>query len=113
MRMTLWIGALATIGVLYAQDISGDWQGTLKAGTQEFRLVVKIDKRANGDWNAMLLSIDQGPDRGAGIAANSVTLQGANLKFTIDAARATYEGKVSADGASIQGYLDARPSPTT
>ena len=48
MRMTLWIGALATIGALYAQNISGDWQETLKAGPREFRLIMKIEKGANG-----------------------------------------------------------------
>lgn len=114
MRMTLWMGALATMlgSALYAQDIGGDWQGTLKAGSQEVRLVVKIEKGANGGWNAVLHSIDQSPDRGAGMPANSVTLQGSNLKFTIDAARITYEGKVSADGASIQGtWTQGRPLP--
>lgn len=112
MRMTLWIGALAMMGALYAQDISGDWQGTLKAGPRELRLVVKIEKGANGGWNALLLSIDQIPDRGAGIPANSVTLQGSNLKFTINAARATYEGQISADGASIKGtWTQGQPLP--
>jgi pimeloyl-ACP methyl ester carboxylesterase len=110
--MTLWIGALATIGALYAQDISGDWQGRLQAGPQELRLIVKIEKGNSGGWNASLLSIDQIPDRGVGIRANSVTLQGSNLKFTIDAARATYEGKVSTDGGSIKGtWTQGQPLP--
>ena len=29
-------------GVLQAQDITGTWQGTLKAGPQELRIVMKI-----------------------------------------------------------------------
>jgi len=103
MKTSLWIAALATIGALYAQDISGDWQGTLKAGPREFRLIMKIEKGSTGGWNGLLFSIDQVPDRGVGITANSVTLEGSTLKFTINAARATYEGKVSADAASIQG----------
>src|SRR5215472_9430074 len=103
MRTTFWIGAQATIGALYAHDISGDWQGTLKAGPREFRLIMKIEKGANGGWSGLLFSIDQVPDRGAGITANSVTLEGSTLKFTINAVRATYEGKVSADGTSIEG----------
>jgi len=73
---------------------------------------VKIEKGANGGWTGLLLSIDQGPDRGTGVPANSVTLHGSNLKFTIDAARVTYEGKVSADGASIQGtWTQGQPLP--
>ena len=112
MRMTLWIGALATIGALYAHDISGDWQGTLKAGPREFHLIMKFQKEAGGGWNGMLFSIDQIPDRGVGIPANSVTLDGSTLKFTINAARAAYEGKVSAEGASIQGtWTQGQPLP--
>src|SRR5579864_4773622 len=112
MRTTLWIGALAMIGALYAQDIGGDWQGTLKAGPRELRLVVKIEKAANGGWSGLLFSSDQVPDRGVGIPANSVTLQGSNLKFSINVARATYEGKVSADGASIKGtWTQGQPLP--
>ncbi|HKX00113.1 MAG TPA: alpha/beta hydrolase [Bryobacteraceae bacterium] len=112
MRTTLWIGALATIGVLYAHDIGGDWQGTLKAGPRQFRLIMKIEKGASGGWNGLLFSIDQVPDRGVGITANSVTLEGSTLKFTIDAARATYEGEVSADGASIKGtWTQGQPLP--
>ena len=66
MRTTLWIGALATMGALYAHDISGDWQGTLKAGPREFRLIMKFDKEVNGGWNGLLFSIDQVPDRVSG-----------------------------------------------
>jgi pimeloyl-ACP methyl ester carboxylesterase len=112
MRTTFWIGALATIGALYAHDISGDWQGTLKAGPRELRLIMKIENGANGGWNGLLFSIDQIPDRGVGITANSVTLEGSTLKFTINPARATYEGKVSADGTSINGtWTQGQPLP--
>ena len=31
--------------LVYAQDISGEWQGTLKAGPQEIRIVLQIAKR--------------------------------------------------------------------
>ena len=91
MRMTLWVGALATMlgSALYAQDIGGDWQGTLKAGLQEIRLVVKIRKGANDGWNAMLLSIDQSPDWGAGTSVDSMTVQGTTFKFTVAALRGT------------------------
>jgi len=114
MRTTFWIVLLTTLWgrSLYAQDISGDWQGTLKAGPQELRLVVKIGKAANGGWNATLFSIDQSPDWGAGIPADSVTLQGSNIKFKVDMVRGTYEGKVSADGAFIKGsWSQGMPLP--
>ncbi len=47
----------------YAQDISGDSQGTLKAGAQELRILLHIAKSDNGEWRATMLSTDQSPDR--------------------------------------------------
>ena len=99
MRMTLWIGALATIGALYAQDISGDWQGTLKAG-QDLRIILHIEKGDKGVFKCTLYSIDQGPD---GVQATSVQLKDSVLKVGLDLLLASYEGKVSADGNSITG----------
>jgi pimeloyl-ACP methyl ester carboxylesterase len=93
------LGALFGSG-LSAQDITGDWQGTLKAGPQELRLIMRIAKGEGGGWKAAMYSIDQTTDA---IPFSSVTLAGSNLKLTIDAVRVTYEGKVSASGASIDG----------
>lgn len=68
----LWIVALALIGsILCAQDIAGDWQGTLKTGAANLRLVLQIAKDSDGGWKATLFSLDQGTE---GMAANSVTL---------------------------------------
>ncbi|MGA8598704.1 MAG: alpha/beta fold hydrolase [Bryobacteraceae bacterium] len=93
----------------YAQDIAGDWQGTLKAGPQQLRIILHIAKGDKGDWKAMLYSIDQTPD---GIPANSFTLQGSSLKFAVDAVHGAYEGKVSADGVSIAGtWTQGAPLP--
>jgi len=47
-----------------------------------------------------LYSIDQGTE---GIVASSVTLQGSNLAVTVNRIAATYQGKVNADGTSIEG----------
>ncbi|HEX4168917.1 MAG TPA: alpha/beta hydrolase [Bryobacteraceae bacterium] len=87
-------------GALCAQDIAGDWQGTLKAGTQQLRIILQIGKDAHGSWDAKMYSIDQGPEA---IPVNSVQLDAANLKFTVDAVGGKYEGKVSPDGQSIAG----------
>src|SRR5580704_7262609 len=115
MRMIrLCIGGVAMLlgPVLHAQDIAGDWQGTLKAGPQELRVVLAIDKSADGKWNATFSSIDQSPDWGARTPVDSITLQGSDLKFAIAAVRGTYEGKLSADGASIDGvWSQGRPLP--
>lgn len=102
MMKSLWF-ALLLGSALHAQDIAGDWQGTLKAGPAELRLIVKIAKAPSGGWNATLFSIDQSPDFGAGMAADSVSLEGSSLKFTVSSIRGSYEGKISADGNSIAG----------
>lgn len=97
---------------LPAQNIAGDWQGTLQAGIQELRVVVTIGKSAEGKWNGTFGSIDQSPDWGARMPIDTITLQGSNVKFAIAALRGSYEGKLSADGASIVGtWSQGRPLP--
>jgi non-heme chloroperoxidase len=96
----------------YAQGISGDWQGTLKVGAQELRILLQIAKSDNGEWRATMLSIDQSPDRGAGTPATSFSLDGSNIQFSVGAIRGSYDGKLSADGATIGGtWTQGRPLP--
>ncbi len=52
---------------------------------------------------ATLLSIDQSPDRGVGLAATSFSLDRSDVKFVIGQAQGSYEGKLSADGSTITG----------
>ena len=106
--------ALATLtaSLVCAQDISGDWQGTLKAGAQELRLILQVAKSDNGEWRATMLSIDQGRDRGAGMPSTSFSLDGSTIRFAIGAIGASYDGKLSAGGASISGtWTQGRPLP--
>jgi non-heme chloroperoxidase len=113
MRFARFIALTACAAPLVcAQDISGNWQGTLKAGPQELRTILQIAKSDNGDWKATLQSIDQGPDRGAGMAASSFSLQGSNIKFAVGQIRGSYEGNLSADGMSINGtWTQGSPLP--
>lgn len=99
---TLWIAVLTALfgAAIHAQDIAGDWQGTLKVGSQELRQVVHIARGNSGGWNATSYSIDQGPDP---IQFSSVTLVGSNLKMTVEELGGTYEGKIGVDGSSIDG----------
>src|SRR5215470_10768833 len=101
-----------TASLAYPQDISGDWQGTLKAGTQEIRLLLQIAKSDNGEWRATMLSIDQSPDRGIGTPTTSFSLDGSSIRFAIGAVGGIYDGKLSADGTSIIGtWTQGRPLP--
>lgn len=87
--------------VAQAQDIAGDWQGTLDAGGAQLRLVLHITKGADGALKATLDSIDQ---PGAnGIPVNAVTLKDSKLTLDITAVHGTYEGTVAADGKTISG----------
>ena len=113
-QSAIWVGAFAMLfgPTLPAQNIAGDWQGTLKAGPQEIRLVLAIDKSADGKWDGTFSSIDQSPDWGARTPIDSITLQGTNVKFAIAAVRGGYEGKLSADGESLEGtWSQGRPLP--
>ena len=111
-KMLLCFTALAAMSAspLCAQDISGDWQGTLLAVQGPLRTVLKISKSDDGSWNALMYSIDQGPDRG-GIRITSITLQGSILRYSVDRINGSYEGKLSADGTSIAGTWTQNNGP--
>jgi hypothetical protein len=97
---------------LPVHDLAGDWQGTLSAGPQQLRLILKMQRADSATWNATLFSIDQSPDFGAGMAANVVTVRGLELNVTVNAVRGTYQGTFSADGTSIKGtWTQGQPLP--
>jgi non-heme chloroperoxidase len=86
---------------VFAQDISGNWQATLNVGSgNQLRTVLTISKSDSAGWKGMFYSIDQGPE---GMPTPVITLQDSVLKFSFDAIRGSYEGKLSADGGSITG----------
>jgi hypothetical protein len=64
---TLLLALLASsAGALFAQDISGDWQGTVKTGDREtgrYRYLLHIVKK-NGAWSGTIRTIDQRIDWG-------------------------------------------------
>jgi pimeloyl-ACP methyl ester carboxylesterase len=103
-KKTVWVTILLMLvtGTLYAQDITGNWQGTLKVG--EMRVIIRISKQLDGSLEARLLRVDQNPpDWGSGNRANSVSLEGSDFKFTVTSPKISYVGKLSADGHSITG----------
>ena len=99
MKRTVVVAMLLR-GVLSAQDIAGDWQGTLKFGKIEILLVITIAKAAGGGWTATELIPDEGSN---GVVASSVTFEGSTLKLAFDAIRATYEGTLSESKNSWEG----------
>ncbi len=83
-----------------AQDITGEWQGTLKLGGEELRVVLHVAKGRAGGWTATSVVVTPGgvPSR---FRVSSVTLEGATLKFAIEEVSGAYEGKVESN--SIKG----------
>jgi non-heme chloroperoxidase len=101
-RVVRIVVLLLMTGVLFAQDITGAWQGTLKAG--ELRMIVRIARQLDGSLEARILRVTPNPpDWGSGNRVNSVSLQGSDFKLTADSMKVTYDGKLSADGTSITG----------
>jgi hypothetical protein len=101
-------GALLLGSSLYAQDIAGDWKGTISTPTLEVRVALHI-RTGNGGLTATMDSVDQGA---LGLAVSSMTLKSSTLKFTVAAANGAYEGKVTPNGGSIDGiWTQGGPYP--
>ena len=111
LRTLCFVGFVLFGTAAYAQDLSGDWQGTLIAGQEKIRLVVTIVRGANG-WSAKYYSPDN-DDAGVSVRFDSVSLQGEDVKLAAAASRIGYDGKLSADGGFIEGtWTPFRPNGT-
>jgi hypothetical protein len=81
-------------------QIAGDWQGTLKAGGAQLRLVLHITAAKDSSLSATLDSIDQGAN---GIPVSAITLKDSRLSLVIDAIHGSYEGAINKDATEIDG----------
>ena len=79
-KLTLWMFALAALqgSGLQAQNITGNWQGTLEVGPQKVRLVFKIALE-DDKLKATLYFADQPSPP----IATTITLDGSTVKMTI------------------------------
>src|SRR5580693_1522397 len=108
-KLTLWMMTLAALlgSALQAQNITGNWQGTLLAGPQKVRIVFQIALE-NDNLQATLRIVDQP----APPIAMTITRDGSTVKMTIPSINGTYEGKLSGDGNSIAGtWTQGAPLP--
>lgn len=101
-KLILGIVAVATIccGVIFAQaqDVTGNWQGTLK-GPTDLRMVVKVAKAEDAKLSAVFYVIDQSRS----LFGSTITVQGTRIRITIASIDSNFEGTLSADGKSIAG----------
>jgi uncharacterized protein (TIGR03435 family) len=97
----------ATASEVHAHgDIAGAWQGTLSA-SKSLRIILQVARTDKG-WSAKMYSIDQGAQP---LNANSISLDGSTLKYSVDLIGGTYQGALSADGNSIVGTWTQGPAP--
>jgi uncharacterized protein (TIGR03435 family) len=101
-KLILGIIAAAAIccGVIFAQaqDIAGNWQGTLK-GPTDLRMVVKITNAEGAKLSVVFYVIDQSRS----LFASTVNVQGTRIRISIASIDSNFEGSLSADGKSIAG----------
>jgi non-heme chloroperoxidase len=113
-KQSRWIFALAAAILpstsLSAQNLSGDWQGTIKTPSSPsgLRLVLHITKGENGGWKGTFYSIDERPEGLDGVPISTLALQGSDFKFSLSGLHVNYDGKLSRDGNSIDGTWSGR-----
>ena len=86
---------------LPAQDIAGTWQAAMQQAGKDQRIVVKISKDAGAGWQGVVYSLDANRAF-EGRATTQMSLQG-QLHFVVAPIDSSYQGKLSADGATITG----------
>lgn len=93
-------------------SIAGSFEGALKAPTgQSLRLRVHVERSPDGVLKGTLDSVDQGA---FGIAIDEISFTEGTLRWSIQRLRATFEGKLSADGAAVEGtFTQGVPMPLT
>lgn len=99
-KLMLWAVALGLLasGTLRAQDLTGNWQGTLKA-SKDLRMILVVTKD-DGKLQAKLYSIDETAQP---FRVSAISQDGSTVKFTVELNGTTYEGKMNAANNTIAG----------
>jgi hypothetical protein len=107
MRAILIVVAMltTTAGMAHAQDVVGDWEGSLAIGAGVVRIVVHVTKSPEGALKATMDSPDQGA---LGIPVESVSLEGNKLRFSTSAVKGSYEGSVKNNGTIMGSWVQAQ-----
>ncbi len=82
------------------EALVGQWQGPLIVGEHQVRLILHVQTDDDGNLTATLDSPDQGA---TGIPVTVVEIIGNSIVFEITAIGAEYDGRLHADGATLQG----------
>ncbi|HEV2647525.1 MAG TPA: TIGR03435 family protein [Acidobacteriaceae bacterium] len=98
MLLCVMASVLMFAGGLRAQDIAGNWQGTLAAG-KGLRMVIKITKD-DGKLKGVMYSIDQSPQP---IGLSTVAVDGKTVTFGVKPFDLMYTGTLNEAGTAIVG----------
>lgn len=103
-RLFAMMAFLLCVGVLpmtvWAEGTEDLWQGSLDVGGIKLRLVVHVNKSADGKFSGTLDSPDQGAK---GIAMTVDTYDKNTLKVSVPSISGVFEGKLTADGKQAIG----------
>ncbi len=103
-RRSIWALALAAFAgaglQAQNQNIVGTWQGSITPGPQTLRLVIRISVGDNDKLQGQAYSIDQPSPP---LPVTPITRSGSTVKMTIAPIGGSYEGKLSADGNTMEG----------
>lgn len=89
-------------GALPAQNVVGDWQGTLGAPPNALRIILRVARADDGGLSASLLSIDQG-GWDSSFPSDSVVVHDSTFAFFMSDLGATYRGTVTGGASTIRG----------
>ena len=81
--------------------LEGNWSGLLQAGDAFLHLVLHVSKTADGSYTATIDSLDQAV---YGIEVSPITLKSGAVEFHVPSVSVSYEGQVSLDRRSIEGF---------
>jgi uncharacterized protein len=105
-KATLLLLAFFTTLFMYGQDITGQWNGILKAPGVQLRIVFNINKTGTGYSSTM-----DSPDQNAkGIPVTSTSFENSVLKLSMANAAIEYEGNLGKDNTIVGTFKQSGQS---
>lgn len=110
MKKAIVVGVLVAVSVcvVQAQDVAGDWIGTLDTGIGALRIVLHITKLPDGTLKATMDSPDQGI---GGMSVDTITLDGSRLRFAVNIVKGSYEGTVKNPSTITGNWTQSQKRP--
>jgi non-heme chloroperoxidase len=91
---------LLLAGFVQAQELIGDWQGTLVVGQTKLRVILKVSAGTDKKLAGELYSIDQTTDA---LPVDSISVEGKSVNIALPMIHGSYAGTLSTDSNSIDG----------